>query len=253
MVSGTMELSTGGCSPVHRLDPRTKAGLVACLIVATVSTPPNYLAVYVAYAGLICCAAALAHLPLKVVLGRALAVLPFSVFAALWMPLQRTGPQWQIPGLSVTLSVHGMWLLWGVVAKSILGAAALVWLAATTRFTDFLTGLRAWHAPGIIVDVLGLTYRYLFVLVDEAGRLRRAAAARGYRPRWIGQAVLIGRLTGQLFLRAYERAERVHFAMRLRGYSGQMPTGNPPAFTARDVLAVAVGLPLIVLIRGVLR
>ena len=108
-------------------------------------------------------------------------------------------------------------------------------------------------APVIVVDLLALTYRYVFVLVGEAMRLRRAAAARGYRPRWLGQAVLIGRLVGRLFVRSYERAERVYDAMTLRGFTGQMPASGPLRFRASDAIALVVLTSAFVAVRMWLR
>jgi cobalt/nickel transport system permease protein len=98
-----------------------------------------------------------------------------------------------------------------------------------------------------------LTYRYLFVLIEEARRLRRAAAARGYRPRWLGQSLLIGRLIGQLFMRSYERAERVYGAMVQRGYRGHMPMSREFAFGIPDVAALLVVLPALAAVRTWLR
>lgn len=240
-------------SLVQRLDPRAKILLVIVFVVVVVSTPPNHLSAYVAYAGLLCWGAALAHLPLRSLFGRAAAVLPFSVLAALWLPFLGSGETISLFGGHLELSVAGSWLLLGVIMKSLLGAAALIWLAMTTPFAALLCGLRGMGVPIILVDVLTLTYRYLFVLVEEASRLRRAAAARGYRPRWLGQALLIGRLIGQLFVRAYERAERVHRAMLLRGYRGRMPVSEPLAFGLRDLVALVLAISAVVLVRGVLR
>jgi len=238
---------------VHRLDPRVKTVIVIAFVVTVVSTPPYYLSAYVAYAGLLSWAAALARLPLRYVIPRAAAVLPFSVLAALWLPFLGTGATIRPCEGWIELSIPGLWLLIGVIMKSLLGAAALICLAATTPFAALLDGLRKMGVPVILVDILTLTYRYLFVLVEESSRLRRAAAARGYRARWLGQALLIGRLIGQLFVRSYERAERVHRAMLLRGYRGQMPAAAPRPFGVRDLAALGVVIGILILVRGVLR
>jgi cobalt/nickel transport system permease protein len=72
--------------------------------------------------------------------------------------------------------------------------------------------------------------RYLDVVVGELGRMRTALQARGYRPRWFGQARALGAVTGTLFVRSFERGERVYLAMQARGYAGHIPEmGEPPA------------------------
>ena len=122
-------------------------------------------------------------------------------------------------------------------------------LVSTTPFARLLGALRWMRVPGIFVDLLALTYRYLFVLVDEAMTMRRAAAARGYAPRWLGQAALIGSLAGSLFVRSYERAERVYGAMLLRGYGSRLPGPLLPAAGARDGLALAAGAAILIAAR----
>jgi cobalt/nickel transport system permease protein len=198
-------------------------------------------------------AIAAARIPLLHILRRAAAVLPFSVLAALWMPFLQGGPTLSLLGGAVQLSVSGLWVFAGVVMKSLLGASAAVFLASVTPFGDLLAALRKLGVPAVLVDMLGLTYRYLFVLFEEAMRLRRAAAARGYRPRWLGQAILIGRLIGQLFLRSYERAERVYGAMVQRGYCGQMPLAHALHFRRSDAAVLGLLVPVLVAVRAFLQ
>ncbi len=240
-------------SPAHRLDPRAKTLLVLTFIIVAVSTPPNRLLAFVVYAGLLSWACALAHLPLSYLALRACAVLPFSVLAAVWLPFVGEGEQVALLGGRLHLSVPGLWLFAGVVMKSLLGAGATLWLISTTPFSSLLSGLRKLGAPVLVVDLLALTYRYIFVLVGEALRLRRGAASRGYRPRWLGQAILIGRLIGRLFLRSYEHSERIYGAMILRGFTGRMPASQPLHFRHRDLLALLILLPALIAARVFLR
>ncbi len=244
---------SAGRSPVHRLDPRTKILVTFAFVVLVVSTPPHHLLAFVVYAGLLSWVIALAQIPLVHILGRAAAVLPFSVLAACWLPFLKDGPTVQLWAGGVELSVAGLWLFAGVTMKSFLGASATILLASATPFSELLSGLRRMGMPAILVDMLTLTYRYLFVLFEEAMRLRRAAAARGYRPNWLGQAFLIGRLIGQLFVRSYERAERVYGAMVQRGYRGQMPLGHALHFTKVDAVVLLLLIPMLVAVRAFLQ
>jgi len=236
---------------VHRLDARVKAIAALFFILMVVTTPPQHLLAFVIYAGLIAWTAALAQVPLAFVAGRALLVLPFSALVALGLPFLGGGET--ITVLGIGLSVKGLWVLAGAAMKSLLGVAALVLLVSTTPFSMLLAGMRGLGAPALFIDLLALTYRYLFVLFGEGMRLRRAAAARGYRPRWLPQAAIVGRLAGNLFIRSYERAERVYGAMRLRGYSGQMPTAAPLRFRAADGLVLAALISALALVRVLVR
>jgi len=240
-------------SPVHRLDPRAKVLLALVFVITVVSTPPTHLLAFVVYAGLVSWTIALARVPLAWVLFRAAAVLPLSVLAALWLPFLRHGDTLSLFAGRLHLSIPGLWLFAGVAMKSFLGAAAAVLLVSTTPMSSLLQGLARLGAPVILVDLLALTYRYLFVLAGEAMRLRRAAFARGCRPRWLGQSLLIGRLIGQLFLRSYARAERLYAAMVLRGYDGRMPASRPLAFRAVDLAALVILSVNLLLVRILLR
>ena len=238
---------------MHRLDPRAKVVLALAFTITVVSTPPSHLLAFVIYAGLLSWTAALARVPLGYLVFRAAAVLPFSALAAFWLPFVEGGERLLLFDGRLHLSVAGIWIFAGVAMKSVLGASAAIALIATTPFSSLLCGFRKLGAPLIMVDLLALTYRYLFVLVGEATRLRRAAAARGYRPRWLGQVILIGHLVGQLFLRSYTRAERVYGAMVQRGYNGLMPVSTPLCFQMSDVATLLVLIPTLVVVRIFLR
>jgi len=99
-----------------------------------------------------------------------------------------------------------------------LSLATMVLLAATTPFADLLAVLRRLRVPRLLVTTIALMYRYLFVLADEAQRLRRARQSRTFtasrRHAWRSLATVVG----QLFVRATARAERIYAAMVARGY-----------------------------------
>ena len=173
-------------SPIHRLDARTKALVAVFFVLTVVSTPPNHLLAFVVYAGLLLWFAALGRVPVGFIALRAALALPFSALVAAGLPFM--GGERTVVVLGVHLSANGLWLLAGAAMKSGLGVSALVLLVSTTPLSALLSGVRRLGAPPLFVDMLGLTYRYLFVLVEEAARLRRAAEARGYRPRRLPQA-----------------------------------------------------------------
>jgi cobalt/nickel transport system permease protein len=91
-------------------------------------------------------------------------------------------------------------------------------LASTTPFTEILGVLKRLRVPWLFVTTLTLMHRYLFVLADEAERMRRARASRkftrGQRFQWLAHSSVVG----QLFVRASERAERIYNAMCARGW-----------------------------------
>lgn len=103
-----------------------------------------------------------------------------------------------------------------LLAKSYLSIIAVLAFNAVTPAPEWIAALRAWGVPGALVEVLQFLHRYLWVVYDEARRMRTAAAARGGF-RFDSAAAAIG----VLFARSWARGERVHRAMIARGYEGR--------------------------------
>jgi cobalt/nickel transport system permease protein len=227
-------------SPVHRLDPRAKiVGLVAVTLIA-VSTPVEAWPVFAACALVLAAVASLARVSASAIWRRARFVLPLVLVAALLIPLFRTGGETYVLG-PLTLHEAGLETFAAVAAKATIGTVAAVLLGATTTFPSVLRGLEAMRVPRLLVLIAAFMYRYLFVIVEEVGRMRAALAARGYQPRNALHAGALGRVATALFLRTYARGERVYIAMLARGYDGRMPRLVPLVF-GRAEAAFVIGV-----------
>lgn len=213
-------------APPNVIDARLKLGLCLGFVLITVSTPPAHLHILAGLAVLPLAAALFARVPPLLLARRLLMLAPFVLVAAA-APLLRQGT--------------GLDLAAGHLAKAALGCSALVLLAATTPVDELLAALAALRCPRLIVLLLGLTARYLHVLGEEAGRLRRAATARGFAPRHLLHTRIIGDLLGSLFLRSLARAERVQAAMLARGFDGDLVAAPAPRLRPGHV-AVAAGV-----------
>jgi cobalt/nickel transport system permease protein len=235
-------------SPVHRLDPRAKiVGLIAITLTA-VSTPVGAWPVFVACALVLAAVTSLARVRVRDIWRRARFVLPIVLLAALLIPLCRTGGESYSLG-PLTLHEDGLETFAAVAAKATIGTVAAVLLGATTTFPAVLRGLEAMRVPRLLVLIAAFMYRYLFVIVEEVGRMRAALAARGYQPRNALHAGALGRVATALFLRTYSRGERVYIAMLARGYNGRMPRLTPLVFGRADVAFVAAVLTVLVPLR----
>jgi len=240
-------LHVHGTSPVHRLAPEAKLlGLLAFVVVVAL-TPRRAVVAFGIEAATLIAVLVLARLPVRVVLGRLTVVVPFVLFAA-FVPFVAGGEQVEVGWL--TLSVEGLWAAWGIVAKATLGAAAAIVMSATTPIPDVLHGMTRLHLPRVLVAIIAFMCRYLDLLADQLARMRRAMTARGHDPRWLWQVGPIAASAGALFVRSYERGERVHLAMLARGFTGTMPALDARRATARDWLAAFV--PGLVASAGVL-
>jgi len=120
--------------------------------------------------------------------------------------------------------------------------AASAILAATTPVAELLGGLERLRLPKTLTVIAGFMVRYADVIADEVRRMRIARISRGHDPRWIWQARAVAASAGTLFIRSYERGERVYLAMVSRGYTGSMPVLQDLAATRAQWLA-ALAVP----------
>lgn len=198
---------------IHGLDPRAKILTLFPLIFFSTSTPPQFLFSFGLYSLYLIVLTAIARIPIKLLIKRFLVALPFILMVSVYLPFieQRD--------LSDPYS-SGWWQFWNMVVKAFIGIYAMSVLTATTRFSGLIQGFARLRAPELLLMLVSFTYRYMFVLVEEAQRMKRARDARAYGGRWIWQAKVVGQMIGTLFLRSYERGERVYLAMCSRGYNG---------------------------------
>jgi len=207
-------------SPLHRLPPQCKVAATALFVVAVVATPREAWWAFVLDLGLLVGLAALGRVPLGVVGRRLVLEAPFLAFAVL-LPFVAAGPRVDIGPLS--LSESGLWGAWNILAKGTLGAFAAVLLVSTTELAAILRGLERLHVPRAFTTVAGFMVRYADVVSGEMTRMSVARQSRGHDPRWLWQARAVAASAGALFVRSYERGERVYLAMVARGYEGAMP------------------------------
>ncbi|WP_354697731.1 Energy-coupling factor transporter transmembrane protein EcfT [Paraconexibacter sp. AEG42_29] len=226
-------------SRVHRLDPRAKLLGLLTVTFVVVSAPLGRWPVYAAGAAVLLAVAAAARIRPGDLWRRVRVVLPLVLLAAALLPLLRRGGTSYDLGL---LTVHqaGLEIFGAVAAKATIGTSSAALLGMTTAFPAVLRGLEALRVPRLLILIAAFMYRYLFVIVEELGRMRAALAARGYRPRHALQAGAMGRVATAMFLRTYGRGERVYLAMLARGYQGTMPRLDPLVLQRADVLFVAV-------------
>ena len=157
-------------------------------------------------------------------------------------PLVRLGP--------VTVTDTGLTRFGSVLGRAAVALGAAVILVSTTPFDELIHALRTLRVPHVVTTALGLAYRFLYILNDEAERLRRAArsrnAADGAAPR---RRLLFG-ITGAVLQRSFDRSERLHRAMLSRGYTGQMPSLHARADHGRPAAEIAAIAAIVAAIAG---
>ena len=233
-----------GHSPVHNLDPRLKVIVTIAFILSNALLPDG---AWVAF-GLgwlfILVASAISGLGIGFTFKRSFIALPFTLAAITVL--------FSIPGQPVTTFRFLLWDLTitdagllrfvSIVIRSWLSVQMAILLVAVTEFPKIIHALTHLRVPAILTTIISFLYRYLFVLVDEVMRMLRArqarsAAAPGLRSggsvRW--RARIAGHMAGQLFLRSYERSDRIYNAMLARGYKGELMTIHPHHYQRGDL------------------
>jgi cobalt/nickel transport system permease protein len=240
------------------LDARPKLVLALATIAALAATPPGAWPVFAFIGVLVAAAVVAARAPVLPLLRGVLVALPFMLVA---LPSLFTRPGTALFELHIwhwtfTGTNEGLDFFLSVVVKALLSVTAAGLLAITTPFHEMATAMRYLRMPGLLVAIIASTYRYLFVLADEAGRLARARSARSVQSTrrhggtLLWRARVLGGMIGSLFLRTYERSERIYWAMASRGYDGELrslpqPRPSPVAWTLTfAVLALLLGVEI---------
>jgi cobalt/nickel transport system permease protein len=187
---------------MRRLPAALKLGVALALIVGTVLVPPAWTGWFAGVAAVLALAILSSRIPPLFLLKRLLLLSPFVLGVALASALQPAGrAQWTV-----------------VAARSALCLLTVVLVSNTTPFSEILRVLQRARVPALLITTIALMHRYIFVLAEEAERMRRARLSRtfhrGRRLRWPTLATVVG----QLFVRTSERAERIYDAMCARGW-----------------------------------
>ncbi|HEY0603639.1 MAG TPA: cobalt ECF transporter T component CbiQ [Herpetosiphonaceae bacterium] len=255
MAQQLLDRYIAGASVIHALDARIKLVLTVALIVCAALLPVGAWLALLALTALVWAAIIASGVGLPTILKRSLLALPFLlvVVTVIFSVPGRTIFRLPLGFVTLTATDAGLLRFVTIVWKSWISMQAALLLTATTHFLDVLRALQALHMPKIIVALMSFMYRYLFILVEEAQRLLRARDCRSAALEGSGggsvlwRAQVTGRLVGTLFLRSFERSERIYVAMLSRGYTGELRSLSARSLDRRD-LRVGLGVGAILLI-----
>jgi cobalt/nickel transport system permease protein len=239
-----------GNSVIHRLDPRTKLLATLAFICLVVLLPSASWMTYGLYFLTITVIILLSGVPVAYVFRRSLVIVPFVLMVALFIPFFKEGTvafSFNILTWHIAVTQEGLETLAGVMAKAWISILALILLTSTTSFSNILKALEHLKMPGVLVMIMSFMYRYLFLLTDEVMRMKQARDSRnfGNGGKRLWQIKTVGDMIGTLFIRSYERGERVYASMVARGFDGHSRTLDRLYFSRRDAVFVAsLGLVL---------
>jgi len=251
-------------SLLHRLDPRVKVVVTTLFILSNALLPDGAWAAFGLSWIVLLWANHLSNLGVEFTFKRSFIALPFALAAisAIFSPLGSPLADWSIGPLRLIPTDYGLIKFGSILLRSWLSVQAAILLVATTRFPDMIHAFEHLRVPAVLTTIVSFLYRYLFVLTDEVMRLLRArqsrSAAVAHPPGEAGlksgrsvvwRAKVTGNMAGQLFLRSYERSDRIYNAMLARGYTGQMRTLHPHVMQNSDWVFAVLSIVTILLLQ----
>ncbi len=237
------EIFAAGDSLIHRLDPRVRilAALTYSIPLALISRPiPMLLSLAFSIVMTV-----LARLNVTALFKRL--VIVNSIILLFWIAVPFTFKGEQIFEIGPLVATReGFIYAAAVTLKSNAILLAFLALVATMPVATAGHAMQGLGFPVKVVTLLLLTYRYVFVIEEEYNRLLRALKARGFKARTnLHTYRTYAYLIGMLFVRSWDRAERVHQAMKCRGFEGKFYCLNQYRVSLEDIffsVAMAVGV-----------
>ena len=212
------------------IDPRFKilhalVFIVACSFIDFTRLSPLWMLAAVLFTALILLARAVMYrVSPASIAAQSLIVLPFALGIALFAPLSRVSTwSWEAVGAAYA---SGWPLILDIIVKAYVAAFLVSAVMRSMSLETFIEALARLRVPAIFIMLLTFLYRFTDLFRDEIRIMRDAARSRA--PFLHGWRLLAfyGRMSGNLFVRAYERGEQIYAAMLARGYDGTLPRAS---------------------------
>ena len=245
-------------SPLHRLSPIVKVVLTILFILSNALLPDGHWLGFGISWAVILLLNIIGKLGWAFTFKRSFIALPFALAAitAIFALPGKTIAEFDFLFWHLVATDTGLLRFVSIVIRSWLSVQVAILLVTTTQFPDLIHALEHLRLPRMLITVIAFLYRYIFVLSDEVLRLLRARQSRsavlpdqqgGGSILW--RARVAGNMVGQLFLRSYERSDRIYNAMLARGYQGHLRTLNRHTMHTRDWLILVTASALLVLLQ----
>ena len=193
-------------TPLHKFNAKTKIIFLVTILLLIIFSPIRYFALFLLYGLVVAALIYLSKVPLRFIFKRVAEIAPFII----------------IISISALFKKQGYILFLNCTVKAILAIVLILVASSTTKFSHLLETLKQFKVPNIFINLLSFMYRYSFLLEDEFLRTSRAYQSRDINNKNNFRKVkILSNILGTLFIRTYERAERVYLAMCSRGYDNE--------------------------------
>ncbi len=234
-------------SHIGAIDPRALLVVTAIYLLAMLSVPVISLGMLIWFAVYPIISAPLAHIAYERLFIKSLYVLPLLVVIGIFNPIFDHETAFMAGNIAISCG----WISFlSIIIRGLLSVQAVLLLIYVAGFNRMCEGLLLLKVPRLLVTQLLMVYRYLEVLLQEALSMHRARQARAYGKQSYGPRMW-GSFVGQLMLRTFARAERIHRAMLARGFNGSLTWSRNARWSTPDTVYCTVWLIVFALLRYV--
>jgi len=249
----TIERESGKNSPVHRIDPRIKLIMTLILIVYAVYTT-DFLVLFLVEMYIISLVLS-SKISIKYYIKRVIYILPFGGFIAIFQPFIKPGIILYTLPFSLTISYEGIMFGLLLFSRLVVCLSAIVLFSSVTSVDKIGESMRKLGFPKELSMILSMTIRYLFVFFEELENIRNAQKSRCFnlwnrKTKYLWRIKQIGYTIMMLFLKSFEKGEKVYFSMLSRGYQGE-PTAyqKESHIKVNDYVVITITVAILVVIQ----
>ncbi len=217
------EYLSGQDSVLHNVDSRIKL-IVLVLIILFAVTSTNYIVFLVLEAYLLLLIY-ISGISLKDAIIRVLLILPFGLFIAIFQPFIQPGDVLYTLPFGIHVTLQGLQFAQLLLSRLVISITSIVLFSYITPMKDIAEAFRRLHMPNEFAMIFSLFVRFLFLFYDELNTIRQAQASRCFsmtnKTPYLWKVKQTGYLFLMMFLRAYDRGEKVYSSMASRGYNSE--------------------------------
>jgi cobalt/nickel transport system permease protein len=243
---------------LQQLDARVKLAGLLVLLLATALV--HHIVVLVGLYAATLVLAALSRLPVGFFVKRVWLFIPIftgvivlPATLSIITPGTIVLPLWTWHGQTVGVTAQGLTAAGLIVMRVATSVSFVVLITLTTPWTKLLAGLRGLAVPKIFILIIGMAYRYIFLLLNSVTDMytaRKARAVGNEREDVRGGQRFVTATAGALFGKAHALSDEVHMAMVSRGYTGDAKSLQEPSVGTRDVVFLVAVVAAAVLTVG---
>jgi cobalt/nickel transport system permease protein len=234
-----------GDSLVHQFDPRFKLTMMVLFILVVLLIPARQGQLFLYYICIPIFLALASKISIFHFLSKILKIYPMILIISIFIPFFSSGNDLLFQWGFLKVYKNGLEKFFMINVKSFLAIAMSVVLTTTTDMSRLLRGMEKLKIPPITISILAFMYRYIFLLVDEVEKMIMAFQSRYLKLSFLQRIKIFSQIIGILFIRTYERGERIYLAMESRGFRGKIHILNDLEWNGKDSIFMVIFLILI--------